>query len=752
MRVALLVLSLAAFVAADQYLLFPPGSNNRNRERQENRNNAQRMFDSENNAKGGYPWRGDPDGLPGKADEVTYYVESELQLMWANQHGCGPNEQVHCEVIIQYGCEDTMPGLRDGYAMGAPVDLERDNNNDGTQGMYFAREFNYNRDAPQGEGSIDEITRGDNTIPVVNSQTGLTFGNPSENIPVDQVNEIADFYRGDITTVAGKKGVEYGMHENYEYYQRCTQTQRNKGLYNADQQLNGNSARFTRQEDDGTRHGLECNEERDYYPYWSPTPWKDMVILPQKTEWCSYYKGKSRNTNSVWWCDCDAECRSNSEDNLSPIFERECRDSGGQWTEAESWGLSAPDCIVHPYSADNNLGMAYYSDVKGESKMSGYAPQPALYKWTVPKDAAGPNPDEGQLCVIRIRYNITTTDYISHEYLTNHGNYIDSVYNCPEGGAAQPENDYNPDQPQCAGNITESSVPFGYEDPYVKMFADLPELSIALDTAQNGRTFQDRTHVFRVANKPNGIPDGVKIFNLGTRGRRGNIVQSYPSMEYIFAPDRLVVKQGDWISINLHASDFNDNTAGEGWQYSDRHNMVEMYHPGDNFPKHPSDFSLFPENVARALMMPEFDPPSTYDPSLPYKDYTGMTLDDCVSYEHYTYVTEVEGNPNGEFPDNLDFEQYILNCGKMNHAGNLLHVDFEVTAAKDKMYWYVNTRNNNFSNRSHKGAIVVVDQLTAGEIAGIVIAVVSVVGAAAGVGIWRWRARSGSMASGQSSV
>ena len=51
------------------------------------------------------------------------------------------------------------------------------------------------------------------------------------------------------------------------------------GLFTADQQLAGDLSIYTRQNSQGTTRGLEVPEERHYYPYWGPTPWKDIAIL-----------------------------------------------------------------------------------------------------------------------------------------------------------------------------------------------------------------------------------------------------------------------------------------------------------------------------------------------------------------------------------------------------------------------------------------------------------------------------------------
>lgn len=65
-----------------------------------------------------------------------------------------------------------------------------------------------------------------------------------------------------------------GVHEPVGWYELCKTRERNKGLFLADQKLNGDTAIYTRQDNAGTRYGFECPEERDYYPYWHPTPWK----------------------------------------------------------------------------------------------------------------------------------------------------------------------------------------------------------------------------------------------------------------------------------------------------------------------------------------------------------------------------------------------------------------------------------------------------------------------------------------------
>jgi hypothetical protein len=66
----------------------------------------------------------------------------------------------------------------------------------------------------------------------------------------------------------------FGQHETFRWYDECRTRKRNANLYTATQNLQGDTAIFTRQNNQGTRHGYECTEERDYYPYWHPNPWR----------------------------------------------------------------------------------------------------------------------------------------------------------------------------------------------------------------------------------------------------------------------------------------------------------------------------------------------------------------------------------------------------------------------------------------------------------------------------------------------
>ena len=113
---------------------------------------------------------------------------------------------------------------------------------------------------------------------------------------------------------------ELDPYTSYEYYDECQQRERNKGLFTANQNFNPQDparqrACATRQDsagcanlqnregNNGNRYGYECPEERDYYPYWHPTPWRDIAVLTDDTSQCAFYQAESENVKRRGSCE-----------------------------------------------------------------------------------------------------------------------------------------------------------------------------------------------------------------------------------------------------------------------------------------------------------------------------------------------------------------------------------------------------------------------------------------------------------------
>lgn len=140
-------------------------------------------------------------------------------------------------------------------------------------------------------------------------------------------------------------------------------------------------------------------------------------------------------------------------------------------------------------------------------------PESNYYWWTLPQVPDGA--DEA-LCVLRIRYNISTNDYpamagMTAAELDASAMFYDSRFNCPsvdeqaqatdpDVSGDSPNND--PDSPQAAGTTAvPNNCEFAeginkrqlYNRPYVRTFSGgEPPLSVALNTDQAGRTFEVR--------------------------------------------------------------------------------------------------------------------------------------------------------------------------------------------------------------------------------------------------------------------
>jgi len=269
-------------------------------------------------------------------------------------------------------------------------------------------------------------------------------------------------------------------------------------------------------------------------------------------------------------------------------------------------------------------------------------------------------------CVVRLRYNLSTDDYNPWA--------IDSSM----------------DDDQYHGVVSPVQ-----QNPTIDVGTDLNGLRLAINTAQFGRTFQDRSHVFYIIQRPAAFA-GKNIINLGVRGKRGNIVQTYPAVEYDFIPNYLTISHLDLIHIQWTGSNTHNNgnnggdgqtgDAGQGTSGTDRHNFVQYNDPAANFP---IPLDKFSNNI--------FQSSQCWAP-----DGTAIAWLDCavlLASSGY-YRTAAQANTLGASSGTvLDVE--LDNAPASLIGGIVMQINVPST------YYYACTRNNNFSNRSQKGVLIV---------------------------------------------
>ena len=164
-------------------------------------------------------------------------------------------------------------------------------------------------------------------------------------------------------------------------------------------------------------------------------------------------------------------------------------------------------CERAPFARDNHLG----NSVPKQAESGGLAAisRAPSYEWEIPSDVLDQNGWEEATCVLRMRYNISTTDFASWGFDQPDGKFVDSKLN---GDDAPLKNNPN-------GEFVGVNAP-------VEMGTNYP-LALNINTNQYGRTFEDRSHTFKIKRRPKEGPCAglARIHNLNVRGRRGNIVQ-----------------------------------------------------------------------------------------------------------------------------------------------------------------------------------------------------------------------------------
>lgn len=191
--------------------------------------------------------------------------------------------------------------------------------------------------------------------------------------------------------------------------------------------------------------------------------------------------------------------------------------------------------------------------------------------------------------------------------------------------------------------------------------------------------------------------------------KRGNIVQTYPAVEYDFWPKTMEVTTGEciafqWTGSNTHnngnpAGDGQAGDAGEGQGGTDRHNLAQILTMDSTYPMPLDKFTDF------------------FTTTRCYKTYTGEEISTGRGNPTNTQIKDVQMYlMTNSFYDGVSSGSRAFNNIANNEELNELLNDTpasmrSITCCPETAgeYYFTNTRNNNFTNRDQKLVIKVTD-------------------------------------------